>query len=66
MLRALDGRASGGSTTSATSGGRLRSESAMLVRTHSGHSTDTPTGEPVNWRSKCSDSDSATTACLVA
>ena len=39
----------------------------MRVRTHSGHSTDTPTPvAPVSWRSKYSDSDSATTPCLVA
>src|SRR5688572_10367071 len=49
----------------ANSLGRLRSESTMPVGTYAGHSTETPTCESRSRRSWCSDSDSATTACLV-
>src|SRR5687768_11380881 len=49
----------------ANSLGRLRSESTMPVGTYAGHSTETPTFELRSRRSWCSDSDSATTACLV-
>src|SRR3546814_18832064 len=46
--------------------GRLRSEAWMLVFTHPGHRTDTPTDEPVIWSSWNSASLMATTANLDA
>src|SRR6476469_1323006 len=38
----------------------------MSVLSQSGHSTDTPTADPLAWNSSDSDCDRPTTACLVA
>ena len=48
------------------SAGRLRALSAIRVLTHAGHKTETFTCAPAKASSWCTDSEMATTACLLA